>query len=85
MSEKAIREKYGGKLDKAINRAIRAELPEGNEALDKLAKLSGPAAHASKGARGGEPIPEVKAFEKQKRVVAQLEAKIRKKYGLPPE
>ena len=37
MGEKELREKYGGKLLKAINRAIRAEVTGGNEALDRLA------------------------------------------------
>jgi hypothetical protein len=82
MGEKELREKYGGKLAKAINRAIRAELPGGNDALDRLAKLSGPAAHASRGAKGNEPIPEMQAFEKQKKLVASLESQIRQKYGI---
>ena len=39
MGEKELRTKYGGKLAKAINRAIRAEIAGGNEALDKLTQL----------------------------------------------
>ena len=42
MGEREIREKYGGKLPKAINRAIRAEVIGGNAALDKLTQLAGP-------------------------------------------
>lgn len=83
MGEKELRAKYGGKLAKAINRAIRAELPEGNDALDKLAKLSGKANSAGKETSDGKP-PAVKAFEQQQRIVAVLEAQIRQKYGIPP-
>lgn len=36
MGERELRDKYGGKRAKAINRAIRAELDGGNEALDRL-------------------------------------------------
>ena len=39
MGERELRAKYGGKLAKAINRAIRAEVKGGNEALDKLTAI----------------------------------------------
>ena len=84
MGEKQLREKYGGKLAKAINRAIRAELPDGNAALDKLTTLSGPASQAMDFAHGTKAIPAVQAFEKQKRLVAGLEAQIRNKWGIAP-
>lgn len=83
MGEKELREKYGGKLAKAINRAIRAELPDGNAALDKLAKLSGKANSAGKETPDGKP-PAVKAFEQQQKIVAAMEATIRQKYGIKP-
>ena len=84
MSERELREKYGGKLAKAINRAIRAELPTGNAALDLLTRLSGPAAHSGWTHPNGAPTDEASAYHKQARVVGQLEAQIRKKYGVPP-
>ena len=66
MGERELRAKYGGKLDKAINRAIRAELPGGNEALDMLEKLSGPAFHSDQTEASKNPTPETVAFEKHR-------------------
>src|SRR6476661_648619 len=43
MGEREIRAKYGGHLAKAINRAIRAEVAGGNEALERLTQLAGAA------------------------------------------
>ncbi len=84
MGEKQIREKYGGKLAKAINRAIRTEIPEGNQALDRLAKLSGPAAHSGWTHPDGSLTDEAKLYHKHKKeVVDPLEKQIRLKWGLP--
>src|SRR5438046_1944809 len=84
MPEREIREKYGGKLDKAINRAIRAELPGGNAALDKLTELAGPARHSGWQDRSGNPTPEAVAyFKHQRQVIDKLHAVIREKWGLP--
>ena len=86
MSERELREKYGGKLAKAINRAIRAECPGGNEALDKLTNLAAPILQAGWKQRNGDPTPEAVAYFKHKRnVVDKLEALIRAKWGIPPE
>ncbi len=83
MPEKELRAKYGGKLPKAINRAIRAELPEGNAALDILTQLAGPAMQSGWTAPNGGPTPEAVAYFKHKRsVVDKLEIQIRKKYGI---
>ncbi|MBC7784571.1 MAG: hypothetical protein H7144_12100 [Burkholderiales bacterium] len=83
MSEKSLREKYGGKLAKAINRAIRAELPDGNAALDKLTKLAGPAAYSGWATPDGKPTKEAAAYSRHKReIVDKLEAQIRKKWGV---
>jgi hypothetical protein len=85
MGEKELREKYGGKLDKAINRAIRAELPGGNEALDKLTDLAGPAWRSGWYTKNGKPTPEAQAyFEHQKNVVEPMEATIRRQWQVPP-
>jgi hypothetical protein len=84
MPEKELREKYGGKLAKAINRAIRAEVEGGNAALDSLTRLSGPAAHSGWLHPNGQPTDEAVAFEKQQRVVTRMENEVRQKYGLPP-
>ena len=85
MGEKELREKYGGKLDKAINRAIRAECEGGGDALDLLAKLSGPAAYSGWTKGSGAETDEAKAYHKHLRNVVQpMEADVRKRWGLPP-
>jgi hypothetical protein len=85
MGERELREKYGGKLDKAINRAIRAETPDGNEALDKLTKLGGPAWRSGWNDASGHPTPEAAVYlQHQRAVVDPLIARIRKAYGIPP-
>jgi hypothetical protein len=84
MSEKALREKYGGKLAKAINRAIRAEITGGNAALDQLTHLAGPALHSGWHDARGNPTPEaVKYFKHKHEVVDKMEAKIRSKWKIP--
>jgi hypothetical protein len=86
MGERELREKYGGKLAKAINRAIRAELPGGNAALDKLTELAGPAMQSGWKARNGDPTPEAVLYFKHKRgVVEKLEAEIRSRWQIPQE
>src|SRR3982751_1291723 len=86
MGERELRAKYGGKLAKAINRAIRAELPGGNEALDKLTHLAAPVLQAGWKDRNGNPTPEAVAYFKHKRdVVEKMEAQIRKKWQIPRE
>lgn len=86
MGERELREKYGGKLPKAINRAIRAEIEGGNAALDRLMALSGPAAHSGWKERTGVPTPEAAAYFKQQlNVVGPMETEIRQKYDIPAE
>src|SRR3954466_4268228 len=86
MSDRKIREKYGGKLPKAINRAIRAEIEGGNEALDKLTQLAGAARHSRWKDRAGRDTPEAAAyFKHQQDVVGRMEADVRRRWGIPPE
>ena len=78
-----IREKYGGKLPKAINRAIRAEIPGGNQALDKMTELAG-ARTSGWFDHQGQKTPEAKAYYKHKReVVGKMDAMVRKRWGIP--
>ncbi len=85
MGEKEIRAKYGGKLAKAINRAIRAEVPGGNEALDKLTQLAGAARHSKWKDRAGKETPEAAAYFRHKRdVVDRMDAQVRRRWGIPP-
>ena len=85
MGEREIRETYGGKLAKALNRAIRAEEPGGNAALDELTKLAGAARHSGWTDKAGRETPQAVAYHKHKRdVVDRLEAAVRKRWGVPP-
>ena len=85
MGEKEIREKYGGKIAKAINRAIRAEVTGGNEALDKLTELAGAARHSNWKDRSGKDTAEAAAYFKHKKeVVDRMDAQIRRKWNVPP-
>jgi len=84
MGEMELREKYGGKLAKAINRAIRAEIPGGNPALDKLTALAGPALHSGWYDAQGTPTAEAAAYFKHKHsVVDKMEAAVRDKWNIP--
>src|SRR5690242_6911699 len=86
MSEREIRAKYGGHLPKAINRAIRAEVPGGNEALDRLTHLAGAARHSHWHDAKGRPTPEAEAYYRHQRdVIARMEAEVRKRWGVPPD
>lgn len=85
MGERELREKYGGKLAKAINRAIRAEVIGGNEALDKLTQLAGPARQSGWKNRTGRPTPEAEVYYKHKKdVVDRMESQVRARWGVPP-
>ena len=85
-ADRKIREKYGGKLPKAINRAIRAEIPGGNEALDKLTLLAGAARHSGWKDRAGHDTPEAAAYyQHQREVIDKMTAEVRQRWGLPPE
>ena len=86
MGEREIREKYGGKLAKAINRAIRAEIPGGNEALDKLTQLAGTARQSKWKDHAGHDTPEAVLYFRHKReVVDRMTAQVRRKWGVPPD
>jgi hypothetical protein len=86
MGDREIREKYGGKLPKAINRAIRAEVPGGNEALEKLTQLAGAARQSRWKDHAGRETPEATAYFKHKReVVDRMDAQVRRNWGVPAE
>lgn len=86
MGEREIRDKYGGKLAKAINRAIRAEVAGGNEALDMLTQLAGAARHSRWKDDAGKETPEAAAYYRHQRdVVARMDAEVRRRWGVPPD
>ena len=84
MGEREMREKYGGKLPKAINRAIRAEIPGGNEALDRLTHLAAAAKQSHWHDKQGRPTPEADAYYKhQRNVVERMAAQVRRTWAVP--
>lgn len=86
MGEREIREKYGGKLAKAINRAIRAEVPGGNQALERLTELAGAARHSGWKDRVGRDTAEATAYFRHKKdVVDRMDAEVRKRWGVPAD
>ena len=83
MGERELREKYGGKLPKAINRAIRAEIPGGNEALDTLTHLAAAAKDSHWHDKKGRPTPEAEAYYKhQRNVIERMAAQVRATWGV---
>jgi hypothetical protein len=86
MDDKKIRAKYGGKLPKAINRAIRAEVKGGSQALDHMTALAGAARQSGWKDRQGRNTEEAAAyFRFQREVIDPMDAEVRKRWGLPPE
>lgn len=83
MGEKEIREKYGGKLAKAINRAIRAECIGGNAALDKLTDLAGPARHSGWKDKSGNNTPEADAYYAHLKVIEKMDLEVRRRWNVP--
>ena len=84
MDDKKIRAKYGGKLAKAINRAIRAEIPGGNEA-GQIHAIGGAARQSQWKDHAGRQTPEAVAYFRHKReVIDRMDAQVRKKWGVPP-
>ncbi|MDQ3288925.1 MAG: hypothetical protein M3Q42_11845 [Pseudomonadota bacterium] len=77
MSTKELREKYVKSNAKAaINAAIRAELPGGDEALDVLERLHHRVQETASRDAGF-------ALDQLRLVVAAMEAEIRRRYGMP--
>ncbi|MDB5296258.1 MAG: hypothetical protein JWO31_2241 [Phycisphaerales bacterium] len=86
MGEKEIRAKYGGKLAKAVNRAIRAEVGGGGKALDKLTELAGAARHSGWKDKDGKDTPEATAYYKHlKDVVGGMETEVCRRWGIQLE
>lgn len=86
MGERELREKYGGKLAKAINRAIRAEVTGGDDALNRLTNLAAEAKGSRWKDRTGKETPEATAYFKHQRdVVGKMDAEVRKRWGVPAD
>ena len=86
MGERELREKYGGKLPKAINRAIRAEIPGGNEALDQFTHLAAAAKQSHWHDKAGRPTPEAEAYYKHQRdVIGRMDAQVRRTWDVPAD
>jgi hypothetical protein len=83
MSEQTLRAKYGGKLPKAINRAIRAEISGGNEALDKLTQLAAAARQSHWKDLQGKHTKEATAYYRHKRdIIDKMDAQVRRKWEI---
>ena len=81
MSEKTLREKYGGKLAKAINRAIRAEIAGGNAALDKLTELAAATIQSGWKDVKGKQTKDATAYYRHKRdVIDVMDAEVRRRW-----
>jgi hypothetical protein len=72
--------KYGrGKTIRAINAAIRAEIPGGNEALDSLELLH----HVMMRQRGATREVAQLAYDRMLGVVEAMESEVRRRYEMP--
>lgn len=77
-----LRSKYGGRVHEAINRAIRAECPGGNEAIDALTLLHQMCGRLGwSDGRGKTPL--AVAYERVLAIVNAMDDEIRRRYGLP--
>lgn len=78
MTTKDLREKYDAPNAKnAINKAIRAELPGGNEAIEAREQL-----HLINQASRSRDTKAALALVSG--IIAAMEAEIRRRYGMPP-
>ena len=85
MGELELREKYGGKLAKAINRASCAEIPGGNDALDKLTHLADASSKAAGKSRRQSDSRGRGVFQTSTQCRRKNGPQIREKWQIPPE
>src|SRR3954447_3574807 len=84
MGERELRDKEAAQLPKATNRASRADIPGGNEALDQLTHLAAAAKHSHWHDKAGRPTPEAEAYYKHQRdVIGRMDAQVRKTWNVP--
>lgn len=85
MSYRALKARYKGKTREAINKAIRAECPGGDEALDGLNDWHKVCEHRGwQGADGrGEESLQVTAYRHLLEIVDAMEDSVRARYSLP--
>jgi hypothetical protein len=77
-----VRAKYGGRLDEALRRAIRAEIDGGDACLDAMT-----AAHSlARNFRFGTPQKEDAeiALSALRRIANRMEDEVRRRYNMPP-
>lgn len=86
MNIDALREKYGknAKRREAINRAIRAECPGGDDALDRLEDWHKICYRRGWDDIGGEEPLQVTAYRHLLDIVDSMEDWVRTEYDLPP-
>ncbi len=80
-----LREKYGkSNLRQAVNAAIRAELPGGNDVLDLLELTHHAADRLGWEDADGQPSLLRVIHERLARAANAMEQEIRRRYGMPP-
>lgn len=77
-----LRAKYGGRLDEALDRAIRAEIDGGHECLTAMTETHLLAKRLAFGTRRKEDA-EI-ALSALRRLANDMEDEIRRRYGMPP-
>lgn len=77
-----LRTKYGGRLDEAINRAIRAECPGGNEALDTMTLIKQMLDRHGWTGPDGKPTPLSMAFRRVREIVEAMDEAVCHTYGV---
>jgi hypothetical protein len=83
MPIRELKEKYGRSRG-AINRAIRAEIPAGNEVLDSLELFHKIAERYPLSDNSREYELAQLALDRLREIANEMEAEIRRRYGMPP-
>ena len=70
---------------RADKQLAKARARDSLQALDKLTELAGPARHSHWKDPSGQDTPEAAAYYRHQKVIARMEAEVRKRWGVPPE
>ena len=84
MGTRELKAVYAGNPQMAINRAIRAELAAGSEALDAMELFHKLVRRLGEIERNGQPTLAKVAYDRIAGVCDAMEAEIRKRYGMNP-
>jgi hypothetical protein len=85
MSSQTLREKYDAKLlPRAVNKAIRAEIPGGDEALAALELAHGFLRRAGVRNAADSDLPQARMYMAVLAIVDAMEDEVRQRYDIPP-